>query len=116
MNHHHYLKAAAVQRYIELENVGHCPNHEAPNIVGHIATRWTRSKRNYRHPESLILLEEEGEGEGDEKVEDNVVRITKQINDNGFVVQEPWGHIVAREISHDKIQLSLMEKIITSMI
>ena len=79
--------------YIEITNAGHCPNHEAPSLVGHIASRWTGT--NERQKDKLNLLE----------------RL-----DNYSVLEEPWGRFVAREVSDDETNLNLVEKIITSMV
>jgi len=85
-----------IHRYIELDNVGHCPNHEAPQAVGFIASRWTSSGEKTRDKEHLSLLNG---------------------NDiDAITFHEPWGDVIAREINENEINLSLMEKIITSLV
>lgn len=87
-----------VHRYVELDNVGHCPNHEAPQAVGSIASCWISA--NKRQRQNLSLLE----------ADDN------EKNGNIQVFTEPWGNILAREITDQEVKLSLTEKIITSLV
>ncbi len=75
-----------VQRYVELENVGHCPNHEAPQLVAKLSSLWMSSEN--RTSEALTLVEGEEERN-----------------------MEPWGEIVARERQGSDIQLSLLDRI-----
>jgi hypothetical protein len=75
-----------VHRYVELENVGHCPNHEAPTAVGHIASRWVRAED--RDANSLCLLDEEKD-----------------------VFDEDWGEVDGKNVS-----LSFMENLITTFV
>jgi len=42
-----------VQRYIQISNTGHCPNHEAPKAVGHLVRAWTGATD--RSPKGLML-------------------------------------------------------------
>ena len=80
-----------VHRYIELGNVGHCPNHESPTAVGHIAGRWVKAED--RSENTLSLLEEENN-----------------------VFDEEWGAITAEEKDGKNISLSIMEKLITTFV
>jgi hypothetical protein len=82
---------AAVQRYIELENVGHCPNHEAPEAVARVTSSWVQADN--RHKDQLRLIQQDKE-----------------------VIHEPWGEIVIREKKEDEIQLSLMDRIATTFV
>jgi len=77
------------QRYIELDNVGHCPNHEGPSAVGHVLRRWM----NYPSRRSIPLLD-------DKKV----------------VFPEPWGNISAREVNQTETQLTGWERLLTSIV
>jgi pimeloyl-ACP methyl ester carboxylesterase len=86
---------SAVHRYVELDNVGHCPNHESPTIVGHIANRWVTSRD--RRKECLSLWDDQ------------------TMNDK-FMVDEQWGTIIAREVDEEDASLTLMEKIITGFV
>ena len=80
-----------IQRYIELDNVGHCPNHEAPTSVGIITHRWIHAKD--RSIEHLTLV-------------DNDVR----------VVDEPWGRITAEEVLRNDLTFSFMDRLTTSLV
>ncbi len=78
-NDSHDNKHAPVHRYVELDNCGHCPNHEAATLVGMIASRWTST--NQRHKDSLCLLS----------------NLDKESSDVLFV-KEPWGIVSGREV------------------
>lgn len=81
----------SVHRYIELENVGHCPNHEAPGAVGQITSRWVNSQD--RRKDHLQLLD------GDR-----------------LVIEEPWGTVTANEIDESDVYLTIMERLITTFV
>lgn len=80
-----------IHRYIELENVGHCPNHEAPQLVGKLVSLWISSE--IHKPESLVLVE----GKEERRM-------------------EPWGEIVARERLGNEVQLSLVDRFTNMLI
>jgi pimeloyl-ACP methyl ester carboxylesterase len=79
------------QRYIELSDVGHCANHEAPTITAQVLARWIHSKNRQR--ESLALLPE--------------ARV---------VVLEPWGTITAQEVDEKNIPLNFVDQLATAFI
>jgi len=81
----------AIQRYIELDNVGHCPNHEAPTVVGQVVSRWVNTV--HRETDELRLLDDEVQ-----------------------LVPELWAEISAREIKEDDARLSRMDRIFTNMV
>lgn len=81
----------AIQRYIELDNVGHCPNHEAPTVVGQVVSRWVNTV--HRERDELRLLDDEVQ-----------------------LVPELWAEISAREIKEDDARLSRMDRIFTNMV
>jgi hypothetical protein len=85
------ISPVPIQRYIELDNVGHCPNHEAPTSVGIITHRWICTKD--RSPEQLTL-----------------------VDDDVRIVDEPWGRITAEEVLRDDLKLSFMDRITTSLV
>lgn len=80
-----------IQRYIELDNVGHCPNHESPTSVGIITRRWLCAKD--RSSEQLTL-----------------------VDDDVRVIDEPWGRITAEEVLRDNLTFSFMDRITTSLL
>jgi pimeloyl-ACP methyl ester carboxylesterase len=86
---------SAVHRYVELDNVGHCPNHEAPTAVGYIANRWMTSKD--RSQQQLSLW-------GEQKAIDQ------------WIVEEPWGTVIAREVNERDATLTRLERIIASFV
>jgi len=34
-------RSSPIQRYFQISNAGHCPNHEAPGAVGYVVRAWT---------------------------------------------------------------------------
>jgi hypothetical protein len=80
-----------VHRYIEVENCGHCPNHEAPQAVGRVVTGWVGAED--RSTDQLSLLKSERE-----------------------VFQEPWGETATRERKQEDIQIGLMDRIATTFV
>lgn len=83
----------ATQRYVELSNVGHCPNHEAPTAVAGILSKWVEAID--RQPGTLCLL-------------------PKVTEEEPF--HETWGEIVAREKRAEEIPLSLVDQLAVSFV
>lgn len=77
------------QRYIELANAAHCPNHEAPNAVGDIVTKWCSA--THRNSQELCLVQ-----------------------DHSQTYKEDWGLISSREVSDTT--LTLMERLVTKLV
>lgn len=78
------------QRYVTIDNAGHCPNHEAPTAVARVLESWL--------------------GASDR----SAVRLVSGQND---IVQEPWGNVVLREVSIDESKnVGLVDKMISSMV
>ncbi len=90
-----------IQRYVELENVGHCPNHEAPIAVGSIASLWTSNSDRDKHALDLLVGSSKNTNSG---------------GGNCDNFNEAWGNVSAREIENDEVKLSLIEKIITTFV
>jgi hypothetical protein len=80
-----------VSRYIELENVGHCPNHEAPQAVSKVVSMWVDASDRRR------------------EVLDLVHSSTK-------VTAEEWAEIVMHEKEASEIPLSLLDRIATTFV
>lgn len=80
-----------VSRYIEMDNVGHCPNHEAPQAVSKIVSAWVNASDRRREELELV---------------DPSTRVTS----------EEWAEIVIREKEADEIPLSLMDRIATTFV
>lgn len=79
-----------VHRYIEIENAGHCPNHEAPQAVAHVVRSWVGAKD--RTKEHLTLTEDK------------------------IVFHEEWGETSAEELGANDIHLGMMDRLATSFI
>ena len=77
------------QRYIELANAAHCPNHEAPNAVSDIVTKWCSTTQ--RNSQELCLVQ-----------------------DHNQTYKEDWGLISSREVSDTA--LTLMERLVTKLV
>jgi len=80
-----------VHRYIEVENCGHCPNHEAPQAVAKVVNAWV----------SAVDRSE------------NVLRL---VDTNGEVFSEPWGETAAREIKESEIDLTWLDKLAVTFV
>lgn len=80
-----------VSRYVELENVGHCPNHEAPQAVAKIVSAWVQA--HDRQKENLKL-----------------------VDDTNQVFYEEWGEIVLKEKGAEDIPVSLLDRLATKFI
>jgi len=80
-----------VHRYVELENCGHCPNHEAPQAVAKIVNSWVNAKDRSERSLRLVNSEEE-------------------------IFSEQWGETVARERKHDDIQLSWLDQLAVTFV
>lgn len=80
-----------VSRYVELENVGHCPNHEAPQAVAKVVSAWVNASD--RRKDSLTLVDESSK-----------------------VTAEEWAEIVMHEKEASEIPLSLLDRIATTFV
>lgn len=80
-----------VHRYVEIENAGHCPNHEAPQAVGHVVSSWVRS--DDRREGHLTLVES-----------------TKQ------VLIEKWGETKMQERKEGDIRLSFIDRLAVAFV
>ena len=79
-----------VHRYIEFENVGHCPNHEAPQAVAKVFGSWAEAEN--RNEDHLTLV-------------------------NGReVIHEPWGDVAMSEKKQEDIPLSFLDKVATTFV
>ncbi|KAG7360484.1 alpha/beta fold family hydrolase [Nitzschia inconspicua] len=83
-----------VHRYIEIENAGHCPNHEAPQAVAHVIRTWIASSN--RSKDHLTLVD---------------------VGNNGQIIfQEDWGETSISERSVHDINLGMMDRLATTFI
>jgi hypothetical protein len=80
-----------VHRYVELSNVGHCPNHEAPQAVARLLELWIHAATTDRRSIELVKGPEE-------------------------VFIEQWGDIIARERQKDAIPLGIMDRLATAFV
>jgi pimeloyl-ACP methyl ester carboxylesterase len=78
-------------RYIELERVGHCPNHEAPQAVAKVLRAWVAATQ--RDKDHLTLVEGEKE-----------------------IFHEDWADIVMLEKDEAEIPLKLADRLATTII
>lgn len=80
-----------VNRYVEIENCGHCPNHEAAQAVAKILSLWV--------------------GSDDKRVEE--LQLVKA-NEEVFI--EEWGVIIAREREEGDIPLSWLDRLAVTFV
>lgn len=83
-----------VARYIELSNVGHCPNHEAPTAVARLLSTWiVGGSDSSRCKNSLPFL-----------------------LDGEDTVRESWGRTNVAERTEDEIQLSFTDRLALAIV
>ena len=80
-----------VHRYVEIENAGHCPNHEAPQAVGQVVTSWVNSQ--CRSEGGLRLVKSDGD-----------------------VFTELWGETRASELREGDIELDLLDRLAVTFV
>ena len=91
------------QRYISLENVGHCPNHEAPRTVAKVVLPWIRA--------SATTTTVDGQ---QQSIRHNIPLVAQ---DGSEETQEPWGVVRAHEVSLDESKdLGMIDRIVSSMV
>ena len=79
-----------VQRYIELENVGHCPNHEAPQAVAAAVKRWLgMDRKQYTVP---------------------------LVDSTGETFHEQWGQITSRELNTESAKMTIVDRIMSEFV
>eukprot|EP00542_Grammatophora_oceanica_P014794 CAMPEP_0194029486 /NCGR_PEP_ID=MMETSP0009_2-20130614/3193_1 /TAXON_ID=210454 /ORGANISM="Grammatophora oceanica, Strain CCMP 410" /LENGTH=403 /DNA_ID=CAMNT_0038669161 /DNA_START=165 /DNA_END=1376 /DNA_ORIENTATION=- len=83
-------REALEHRYLELSNVGHCPNHEAPTAVGKAVSKWVSA-----HDRGASLALVDGPQE---------------------VFQEHWGEIAMREKSAADIPVGLIDRLAVAFV
>lgn len=77
-------------RFVELEGVGHCPNHESPQAVASLVSTWVKN----RQKDKLQLVEHDKR-----------------------VTVEDWGaEIIMQEKEAADIELSLLDRIATKFV
>jgi hypothetical protein len=81
-----------VHRYVELANVGHCPNHEAPQAVARLLSTWSDASTT------------------SERKTVPLVQGTHQ------VVSEEWGDIVVQERQTNEIPVSFIDRFATAFV
>ena len=86
------VSTGRVHRYVELEDTGHCPNHEAPQATAAAVNRW-------------LAACTPGERSVVELVHGGRERFA-----------EPWGEIVMREVSKNEISLNFLDRLVTKLI
>ena len=81
---------APCERYVTLDNAGHCPNHEAPTAVAKILLSWLSASNRKDIP--LVSPEDK-------------------------LIEEPWGAVVLREVSIEESRnLGFVDKMVSSMV
>ena len=84
----------AGQRYVSFENVGHCPNHEAPTAVVRVLLPWIGSQITDEQQRSKVPL----------------------VSESSQQIREPWGVVNVREVPVEESRdLGLMDQIISSL-
>jgi len=85
-----------VHRYVEITNAGHCPNHEAPQAVGHLVKSWVEAKDRSKKQLSLT-------GTATSKTEQQHKKF-----------REEWGEHSVSEYNREEIKLGWVDRFVTS--
>ena len=97
-----------VHRYVELSNVGHCPNHEAPQAVARLLSAWadaapatsTANNNNINNNNNNVCN-----------------RRTVQLVPRGKeTFREQWGEITVQERQPDEIPVSFVDRLATAFV
>lgn len=99
------LDRLSARRYISLENVGHCPNHEAPTAVAKVLIPWlggtSSTSSNCNHDDESR----------------SVTRRSDVSLLSGERLCEPWGVVGIREIPIEESRnLNVLDRIVSSII
>mmetsp|Transcript_22951 Transcript_22951/g.49660 ORF Transcript_22951/g.49660 Transcript_22951/m.49660 type:complete len:510 (+) Transcript_22951:53-1582(+) len=99
------VDAPPVQRYISLENVGHCPNHEAPTAVAKVLLPWIKASSALLSPTNI------------DDADQSRSKVPLVSSSGSAEIREPWGDIIAREVSIEESQdLGMIDRIVSSMV
>ncbi|KAL3775366.1 hypothetical protein ACHAW5_006508 [Stephanodiscus triporus] len=91
------------RRYISLENVGHCPNHEAPTAVARVLLPWIDAASS--------------KYDGDDCRRSGSRRDVPLVSGDAERVSEPWGVVGIREVSIEESRnLSVVDRIVSYMV
>jgi pimeloyl-ACP methyl ester carboxylesterase len=83
--------STAAHRFVTLDNVGHCPNHEAPTAVARVLLPWLNAN------------------DSDQR---RVVPLGSQT-----LIKEPWGEVFIREVSiAESNSLGLVDRVVSTMV
>jgi len=97
------MDAPAAQRYIELGNVGHCPNHEAPTAVARVLLPWIAGTCSSLQSSTVD--------------DDGQCRRKAPLVSGSDQIKEPWGVVGLREVSIEESQnLGMMDRIVSNMV
>lgn len=81
------------ERYITVDNVGHCPNHEAPTAVSKVLLSWLDVSSSQSRADIPL------------------------VPDVDASVTEPWGKVLLREVSiQESNSLGLVDRMISSVV
>ena len=107
-----------IHRYVELSNVGHCPNHEAPQAVARLLTAWTDATGSAT-ASSIATTTAAAAAAASEtgKTSNKKDRRTVELVPGGQqIISEPWGDIVVQERQANDIDISLADRLATSFV
>ena len=101
-------------RYITIDNVGHCPNHEAPLAVAEVLCRWINAA-------STTSSSSFGGGSNNEISSNDrqkVLLVSSSVSSgDGVQISEPWADVWVREVSiEESNNLEFMDWIVSNMV
>jgi pimeloyl-ACP methyl ester carboxylesterase len=94
-----------IYKYIELSNVGHCPNHEAPIATSSILMKWFHQIMSNDNPKQKLTT-----------ASNTLLQQDQQEQSNRVMVNESWGTTIVQERSINDISMSWMDQIVIAMI
>ena len=84
------LPSQIASRYVQLDKVGHCPNHEAPVATANVLQSWLLQSREERRAKLPLFTQSE--------------------------IPERWGATTVQELGEDEIDLSLVDRLAVTFV
>lgn len=106
-------KRESVQRYVQITNAGHCPNHEAPKAVGHLVRAWVNAKDDGRHKGRLSFVVAVKKNSSVDANRDHDHQ-AMPMPTTSMSFAEEWAEHTVVELDGDDIPLSLTDRIFTT--
>jgi pimeloyl-ACP methyl ester carboxylesterase len=114
------LEQAPKARYIEMTNVGHCPNHEAPIATAHILNAWWQLQQQHYSTSSDSSVAASQAQRQRQQRQPPLLRLLPNDDDGATTsiisIQESWGTTTLQEKIRDEISLNLIDRLTTAFV